>query len=634
MAQVLKCLREAHDRELAVLRADKLVLERELTELSNQVSGKSSSCGWTHPESTRPLVAADSRVVPMRTWDLEKSFFLSHCKGGAPTSCSDDEENDHMPLSDEDEHETETEIIVGPFDNLLPVQDEREPVEKLVSNDEANPTLDDEEDVSKTCRCRDHSAEDESSLAEMVHDPLVELVMCPTDSKKERLVDDCILQPFFQEALDDDAQEAPQEIADENPPPRKGVIRQKTIFITFDAMEKHQLDKELYDVSQFYHESGWAARLAQDNTFANVTLGVIALNAVYIGVDADNNPEPTLANASWGFQLCEHLFFIFFSFEWTVRFLAFQNKRECVKDRCFVFDSMLCAMMFLETWILGYCLQEGVVSLPTGLIKMLRLLRLTRMIRLMRSCPELIAMLKGVRVASRAVGSALMMLIFLVYIFAIILHTVLAPEKDFLLASPVFQIRLDGLTDIMMTLLIDGTFMDNLGLLARGFSAIPSAFVRGWSVLILWVFVLMSALTVMNMLIGVLCEVVSAVASSEKENAAISLVKKTLLVMLKKLDEDGSGEISREELSHVFHDDDSLRVLASLEVDVKHLVAVLEMHYDESASLSINSIIEVILMLRGDRQPQVMDLVEQQKYLMWNLEKMFATFLRNNASNL
>merc|ERR1719408_138664 len=46
-----------------------------------------------------------------------------------------------------------------------------------------------------------------------------------------------------------------------------------------------------------------------------------------------------------------------------------------------------------------------------------------------------------------------------------------------------------------------------------------------WMVLLLDLYILIAALTVMNMLIGVLCEVVSAVASSEKEEVAFGFVK-------------------------------------------------------------------------------------------------------------
>ena len=59
---------------------------------------------------------------------------------------------------------------------------------------------------------------------------------------------------------------------------------------------------------------------------------------------------------------------------------------------------------------------------------MLRLCRLARMTRLMRCMPELVTMVKGMRVASRAVGSALLMLVSLTYVFALPMYAQLKQE--------------------------------------------------------------------------------------------------------------------------------------------------------------------------------------------------------------
>merc|ERR1712066_1178150 len=94
--------------------------------------------------------------------------------------------------------------------------------------------------------------------------------------------------------------------------------------------------------------------------------------------------------------------------------------------------------------------------------------------------------------------------------------------------------RFGTLSKAMWTLLVNGAFMDSYGYVSRLLldTDRPLAFI------VMLIFVLCSALTVMNMLIGVLCEVVTGVAASEKEEADIRLVKETLLVMLKNLDQD------------------------------------------------------------------------------------------------
>merc|ERR1719172_552868 len=100
-------------------------------------------------------------------------------------------------------------------------------------------------------------------------------------------------------------------------------------------------------------------------------------------------------------------------------------------------------------------------------------------------------------------------------------------------------------------------------------------------VCVFMVFNLLSAVTVMNMLIGVLCEVIAAVGEAEKEAAAVDLVKHTVLVMLKGLDVDGSGQISKDELQQVIDDPEALRVFKDLQVDIGYFIEKMEMFYIE-----------------------------------------------------
>jgi hypothetical protein len=291
----------------------------------------------------------------------------------------------------------------------------------------------------------------------------------------------------------------------------------------------------------------------------------------------------------------------------------------------FKFDTGLVIMMVVETWVTSLLMGGASTGLPTGMIKLLRLLRLARMARLMRVCPELMAMIKGVRVASRAVGSALLMLVILVYIFAIIMHMLLKdashPEADNM-AKPeigngvkLINYRFRTIPLVMWTLVVDATFLDGIGICSRALLDAD----QYTAFLVLVVFVLASAMTVMNMLIGVLCEVVTAVAAAEKEDAAIRLVKETVLVMLTALDEDGSGEISKDEINTVFGDESALLVLDSLKVDVRHLVDHLDMYYEEQDDLTIPQIMDLILMLRGDRNPTMKDMLHEQTFNRWKL---------------
>lgn len=382
------------------------------------------------------------------------------------------------------------------------------------------------------------------------------------------------------------------------------------------GVDKSNLDQEEYKVEKYYFESGICQFIAKNEIFSHITLAVIGANAIYIGVDADNNPAENLANADVGFQICEHAFCVFFTFEWLMRFGAFSNKCNCLRDMWFKFDTALVLMMVIETWILPIAFAgSGGTGIPTGLVKMLRLLRLARMARLMRSFPELVAMIKGVKQASRAVGSALLLLVGLVYVFAIIMFTLLKEEKD-----ETVKERFGRLGTVMVTLITDGAFMDGIGYVSRTLLATNNYFAE----CIFMIFVLLSALTVMNMLIGVLCEVVSAVASAEKEDGQIRLVKDRLLVMLRELDEDGSGMISREEIDQVLDNHSALDVLRSLEVDVQSLMEELNLCYESADDLTIHQIMDLILMLRGDRSLTMKDLKHAHDFTIWKMGKAYS----------
>lgn len=385
------------------------------------------------------------------------------------------------------------------------------------------------------------------------------------------------------------------------------------LFGANDAIVKRDLDQDEYDVSMFYKESGMAQWIGRSDYFANFTLMVILCNTIYIGIDADLNPAESLAESDLFWQICEFAFCGFFVFEWLVRFAAFRKKCDCLRDLWFKFDTALVIMMVFETWFMPLLFAgSSGPGIPTGLVKMLRLLRLARLGRLMRSVPELVAMIKGVRQAARAVASALLLLLFLIYIFAIVMFTLLKDEKD-----PEIKMYFDSLGTVMWTLLIDGSFVDELGRVTRTLWN-KRAYAETWVFL---AFVLSSALLVMNMLIGVLCEVVSAVGQRERDTSQIKIMKDQLLWMLRELDEDGSGGISKAEIDGVLHHSNSIQTLELLEVNASFFMDQLEMVFEEVDELTIVEIMELILLLRGDRPLTVKAMIHYQTYALWKFNK-------------
>lgn len=214
--------------------------------------------------------------------------------------------------------------------------------------------------------------------------------------------------------------------------------------------------------------------------------------------------------------------------------------------------------------------------------------------------------------AARAVVSSMMMSFLLIYTFAILLNTILRKEDE--LNEILEERSFVSLGRCMWTLFVDGTLMDEPGEVMTALKDYPSLN-SALACFVFTSFILISAILMMNLLIGVLCEVVSEVAKSERDESAVKLVKQTILVTLKQFD-DGDGMISRKELEEVMEDPVSKAVLRSLNVDLVFLTELVSMLYKEvDDAVSIKGILELMLMCRGDLPSTVQHVASGQAFL-------------------
>merc|ERR1719359_1155504 len=154
-------------------------------------------------------------------------------------------------------------------------------------------------------------------------------------------------------------------------------------------------------------------------------------------------------------------------------------------------------MMVMETWILNIVFfllgESGKGGLGDAsilrIVRLLRLTRMARMVRLLRALPELMILVKGGSVAARSVFFTLVLLVILIYVFSIA-FTQLAHGTD--LEDDYFP----SVSKSMSTLLLRGALPDLADFVER---------VGGESFLfaiLLLIFILLSSLTVLNMLVG------------------------------------------------------------------------------------------------------------------------------------
>eukprot|EP00445_Apocalathium_hangoei_P082382 CAMPEP_0204181354 /NCGR_PEP_ID=MMETSP0361-20130328/51827_1 /ASSEMBLY_ACC=CAM_ASM_000343 /TAXON_ID=268821 /ORGANISM="Scrippsiella Hangoei, Strain SHTV-5" /LENGTH=690 /DNA_ID=CAMNT_0051140921 /DNA_START=141 /DNA_END=2210 /DNA_ORIENTATION=- len=404
---------------------------------------------------------------------------------------------------------------------------------------------------------------------------------------------------------------------EDKPPP----AMEKAVFMDAQAMKdkiRAEMIKPSYDVTEFYYTEGIWQLIARDGNFEKITLGVIAFNALWISIDTDGNSASTLLEAMPQFQIAEQMFCVYFSFEWFVRFKSFKRKRNGLKDAWFVFDSSLVFMMVAETWVMSvFLLISGAGSGGLGnasilrMARLLRLSRMARMARLFRAMPELLIMIKGIAAAMRSVLFTLVLLFILIYVFSIAFVQLTAdiPEGEPL------NLLFGNVPRAMHSLLIHGTILDGPGavVVELGNNSYVLAFV-------FYIFILLAAFTILNMLIGVLCEVVSGVAAVEREKLTVAFVKFQLEKVMQQLDKSGDGEISKVEFSQILDNATATKALEEVGVDVVGLIDNIDFIFqgddDEGEkNLDFASFIELVLELRGDNMATVKDIVDLRKFI-------------------
>merc|ERR1712181_199117 len=117
----------------------------------------------------------------------------------------------------------------------------------------------------------------------------------------------------------------------------------------------------------------------------------------------------------------------------------------------------------------------------------------------------------------------------------------------------------------MWTLVLQGIIWDGTRILMDELVS-RKEFKTFAAIFVFVIFVLLTTITVLNLLVGVLIDVVRCVAAGEAEEASTNLVKEIILTLLKKFD-DGDGLITEEELNEVMIDAKAVAVLEAVGVD-------------------------------------------------------------------
>jgi len=376
------------------------------------------------------------------------------------------------------------------------------------------------------------------------------------------------------------------------------------------AQIRDALAKPAYDVCELYKTEGFAQWLARKQEFEMVTLAVITFNAFWLAIDADYNTEPDPSKTPLLFWVMDNVFCAYFTFEWLVRFSAFKRKLEGFTDGWFIFDSVLCGLMVFETWILSIILFASPAdsnSIDVSFLRVLRLLRLARtgrVAKVLHALPEMLIMIRGIAAATRSVFFMLVLLGICLYIYAITFRQLTA-GLDMVHSDVYFE----SIPTAVSYLLLDGVLPDNAEM-------VKDLSEDHWTLAFVHLtFILVSSLTILNMLIGVLCEVVSTVSEVEREEMAAEHVKNHFLTVLLESDEDGNQVISRDEFEKMMVADETRIVLHNCGVDIIALVDLQDFIFRSTDQITFEDFFSLLLQLRSSNKCTVKDIVDTRNFI-------------------
>mmetsp|Transcript_9443 Transcript_9443/g.16759 ORF Transcript_9443/g.16759 Transcript_9443/m.16759 type:complete len:711 (-) Transcript_9443:92-2224(-) len=422
---------------------------------------------------------------------------------------------------------------------------------------------------------------------------------------------------------------------------------QRVVFATYEK-ERQKLHKGMdrpdYNVCNMYKETGVCATIAKSFAFFAFSMLMVFLNAVWIGFDAEWNTAPAFHQSDIGWQAVEYVFCAFFVFEIVIRFKAFKRKRDSLRDSWFSFDLLLVALMVCEVWIIpiilvivGHVTDSGPLHAVKELtvlrtIRLIRLTRLCRIARLLKAVPEVLTLLRGIAAAARSVFFTLLLLFVLLFVFGVVFKT--QADEDF----PALKTLFPTVFSAMWVLLLQGTFLDS-----------PSAALReigessSFLMFVFLVFIFLSSFMVLNMLIGILCDVVHQVALNEKEEAAVAYLKSTLLEILECHDKDNDRLIHRDEFELLMRNPEMHFVLTRFGVNVVDLITLKDVLFEDQdlsefdddeetptcpspargmRKLGFAEFLEVVLRLRGGNSATVTDIVDLREYVRQRFDRM------------
>ncbi|CAJ1353993.1 unnamed protein product [Effrenium voratum] len=374
--------------------------------------------------------------------------------------------------------------------------------------------------------------------------------------------------------------------------------------------------KPAFEESQVGMGEGETWRIARHPWFDITVMCAITLNSFWLGIDAAWNDSDVLIQTDIIFLVIENMFCVFFVIELVIRFAAYQRKMSAFRDVEWVVDLVLVLLMVLEIWALAIIQLATMSGTPSTfnpaflrLTRVFKFFRMVRLVRLLRYMPEIIILVKGLGVASRSVFFTLCLLGLLIYVYGIAF-------KHLCKETPVGLEYFNTLSGSMFTLLYSACFFDGIHALAQMMFA-ESIIFGG----LLMSFLLLAPLTVMNMLVGVLVQVLQVLSQVENDSITATFLREQTVKVFNLMDINNDGKVDIEEFSRLVKQSGMVKALQEADIDVAALIQEADLIFNGQERLDIDEFVSQIQAFRRTNQVTIKDRTPQLRTATFRAER-------------
>merc|ERR1712217_450779 len=120
---------------------------------------------------------------------------------------------------------------------------------------------------------------------------------------------------------------------------------------------------------------------------------------------------------------------------------------------------------------------------------------------------------------------------------------------------------------------------------------------------------------VLNMLIGVLCEVVSVVAQVEREDMMMKGLQQQIAKLMQTIDTEETETVSKRRFALLMSQAETTHILHEVGVDVVALVEFGDFIFREQEELTLGDFLATVLQFRGTNTATVKDIVDLRRFV-------------------